>query len=135
MYLYNCTLKGNFAQDEGRSDLQTVAKDPIATWAVPYEVHNNIVFRDCVVDCLRRWIWRYQNKQQGSRFERHAPKPQWKGKTAGKRPMHVNTTYDVMEQLDLPVRRCDWSVQYTEPERLSPPRKRKIDMTWMNLDD
>lgn len=137
VYLQNCTLKGNFAQEEGRSDLQTDAKDPAAVQTPPYEVHNNVVLKDCVVNCLRRWVWSHRIKQRDKRrgrYAKYAPKLKWKGKAAGKRPMQLDLSYDVGEQLELPLRRCDWSLEYTEPERLSPPRKRKIEVD-LTLDD
>lgn len=138
--LSNCTLRGNFTQAPvGRVDLQREAENPSAVQALPYEVHNNIVFKDCVLDCLRRWVSNFRYNKKTACFKRVAPNklfkaPVWRGKVAGKQPMHVDDRYDAVEQMDTPARRCEWDVDHTWPVMMSPPRKRKIGID-LTMDD
>jgi hypothetical protein len=126
--LDNCTLRGNFTEDEGRSDMQTTAKDIVAVQTHPYEVHNNIVLKDCVINCLRRWIWWHRSSPKGKRRSKYVSRPKWRGKAAGKRKMEVQDVFDVSEQFEMPERRCEWSVVHTKEKPL-PVKKRKMDLT------
>ena len=138
--LENCTLAGNFAEDVGQSTLNRVAKYPRWTQIGPYEVHTNVVFKDVVVRCLRRYIEGFrQRKTDPQKKSALAHRGVLNGKTAaskrlarvsngaigekalGKRPLIVNEVYDIESQLDLPERRSEWSV-----ERTKETKRRKI---------
>jgi hypothetical protein len=143
----NCTLKGHFAEAVGRSDCQRVAKNPILTEMAPFEVHNNIVFKDITIRTLRRYIHRFRQRQallrkyKKSGFYYHSNNslrdsvmsdagqdlPPQPPRSAEKRPAVINNRYDAGEQLELPLRRCEWSVEKA--------KKRRIDLTGMDVDN
>jgi hypothetical protein len=158
--LFNCTLKGNFAEDRGQSSLAGTAKHPENVQIAPYEIHNNVVLKESVVDCLRRYIWRFRMRRAKKRIHHpavgiHSPptSPEtdteltelalacfqkkkalvWTAKSAGKRPMELSDLYSEEEQLEMPLRRQDWSVS-RGVERNSPPKRRRLDVSWARYD-
>ncbi|KIW01770.1 uncharacterized protein PV09_06942 [Verruconis gallopava] len=149
--LSNCTVRGNFSQERGRAHLNMQAPYPRPTQLAPYEVHNNVVLKDCVVDCLRRWVWRHRhsikrvNKHQrlfkffpktllAKTSKRQYSRSNWTAKAAGKQPMYVNDAYDEIEQLDLPRRRCEWDVDRAGESIAHLTRKRKMGLRLMGTD-
>lgn len=124
---HNCTVRGNFVRPT-KIDIQDAAEDPITTQLAPFDVYNNVVLKDCIIDKLRKWVWRYRKLKIGTHPRRLGP---WRGKEASKRPVEVSELYDAEEQLELPERRALYSLKYTTERK----QKHIIDLTWMDVDD
>lgn len=83
--VFNCSLKGNFVEnDPGCSNLRRKNNKHTACTLAPYEVHNNVVLKQGVVDCLLRFIarWRILKAQRaiGAKFK--AENPHFKSSTS-----------------------------------------------------
>lgn len=164
--IVNCKIENAWDIDRSMKDREP--KDAVATQFATYELMNNILLKEVVVDYLRHWAWRTKRKLRRQASHGVASKQQtredsmnrsldgwhnftfrrrlmmrdrhggvgspireckdfknaalpikkepvddsdqhilrtWSAKKAGKRPFHINETYNEDQQLSLPLRR------------------------------